>query len=226
MPTTCLCVPKSLEKSILALGAVPHPEGEPGLIWDSEYPTDERWNTLKPLIPFAFRPDIPPPFLRPQPLPRTTIGMTLKVMIEPTDWEGLKREIMKHAGYRCRVCGGRGANTPVDVDEVWAYDDQTATQRLTTVLALCQSCCDVHRWNRRQGTAQAAAIAHLAWVNRWSQDKAKDEADQAVGLAELRSRTRWSIDCTLTERKWGISLHPEAGERAKAANARILQKPR
>lgn len=42
----------------------------------------------------------------------------------------LRRQAYEQAGKRCRVCGGRGPQWPVEAGEAWDYEDATHTQTL------------------------------------------------------------------------------------------------
>ena len=69
-------------------------------------------------------------------VPRGQWGANLRSELPKKDWDRLRREQYKKAGYVCEICGGKGSRHPVECHEIWHYDEDTNTQRLDGLIAL------------------------------------------------------------------------------------------
>jgi hypothetical protein len=47
----------------------------------------------------------------------------VRTIVDPPVWDQLRRQVYRHAHYRCEICGDRGPEHPVEAHEVWSYDD-------------------------------------------------------------------------------------------------------
>lgn len=146
-------------------------------------------------------------------VPRTSWFSNVRTNVTPEQWDHLRHGVYKRADYVCEVCGGRGAQHPVECHEIWQYDDPARTQRLLGLIALCPSCHAVKHFGRTKAIGKGAeALTHLAAVNEWSEK----HADEYVGLAfevwAVRSEVEWQLDLGwLTSQ--GIAVNAEGAQR-------------
>lgn len=118
-------------------------------------------------LPYRYRPDRKPPFLRPWMVPQSLWGMNLRALLTEEDWKRIAKDARDRAGRRCRVCGEVGPKWPVEADEGWAYDDQRRIQILKGVIALCPDCHAVGHWGRTLTLGDSdRALKWMARVNR------------------------------------------------------------
>jgi hypothetical protein len=103
--------------------------------------------------------------LVPQPLWGTS---NIRSILPRADWDALRRHVYVLAGYRCEICGGKGATYPLECHEVWAYDEDALTQKLVRLIGLCPACHEVKHYGRscKIGRGEEAR-AHLQKVNGW-----------------------------------------------------------
>lgn len=85
---------------------------------------------LQQFLPFRFRRDRPGPYIRPWMVPQPLWGLNLRAMLEREDWNTIRKAAYERSGYRCRVCGGKGPQWPVEADEGWKYKDTERVQVL------------------------------------------------------------------------------------------------
>ena len=136
---------------------LPYPEEnlkQQGARWD---PRARRWYDPRPptagLQRWAARPDVPELLpgedrgfgqgLFVDLVPYSCWFTNVRSCVTDTDWERLRRPVVRRAGHRCEACGAaedRTAGGGLDVHERWDYDDATGVQALRRLLALCRAC--------------------------------------------------------------------------------------
>lgn len=128
-------------------------------------------------------------------VPETCWFSNLRSELSSADWDRIRRQAYKAAGYRCEVCGGQGRQHRVECHERWIYDDQKHVQRLDGVIALCPSCHEVKHIGYANVTGHGdRARAHLAKVNGWNRATADQYLNYVSEQWRGRSRHQWSLD--------------------------------
>ncbi|MBQ8291436.1 MAG: HNH endonuclease [Clostridia bacterium] len=91
----------------------------------------------------------------------------LRSVLKPADWDKVRKDAYRRAGYRCTVCGASGR---MEAHERWSYDEKLALQKLEDVTALCHSCHEVTHIARAQLVGRSAeAMEHFMRINQCSQ---------------------------------------------------------
>jgi hypothetical protein len=128
-------------------------------------------------------------------VPKGQWGVNLRSELSKGEWDRLRKATYKAAGYRCEVCGGVGPRHPVECHERWRYDEDTKTQVLEGLIALCPACHEVKHIGRAGAMGRAEdAVAHLMEVNGWEADRALGYIDDAFGVWAKRSGEGWTLD--------------------------------
>lgn len=105
--------------------------------------------------------------LKPELVPEACWRSNLRSWLSPDEWDIVRKDAYKRAGYRCRICGAKGR---MEAHERWSYDDNRALQTLEDVLALCHACHEVVHISRTQLMGRGAeAMEHFMRVNGCSQ---------------------------------------------------------
>lgn len=160
------------------------------------------------------------PRLRIDAVPASSWGANLSRTFKGRGWDVLRRETYRRAGNCCEICGGQGTQHPVEAHEVWRFDEETGIQSLVRLIALCPSCHEVVHFGRTVVTGRAdQAIAHLAKVNRWTLEQAKDHAHEAAATLERRSSREWKIDLSILA-NYGITPPTDSELQASAERTR------
>jgi Zn finger protein HypA/HybF involved in hydrogenase expression len=137
-------------------------------------------------------------------VPKTSWCKNVRSNISKEEWEKLKRTTFTRAGYKCEVCGGRGARWPVECHEIFAYDDAQHIQKLVRLMALCPACHEVKHIGlsglRGRGIS---AKAHLAKVNGWSLEDAELYIEGCFEKWHRRSCHQWKLDLSYLD-QFGI----------------------
>ena len=139
-------------------------------------------------------------------VPKGQWGANLRSVLPKADWDRLRKAQYKKAGYVCEVCGGKGPRHPVECHEIWYYDDETNTQRLDGLVALCPTCHAVKHLGRTFAIGQGTrALNHLMRVNEWNQTDAEYYVEAVFEKWSQRSQHTWTLDISWIEQQ-GVSL--------------------
>jgi hypothetical protein len=129
----------------------------------------------------------------------------LRSILRPEDWDVVRRDAYKRAGYRCSICGADGR---MEAHEKWSYNDAIALQKLDGVLALCHNCHLVKHIGRTQLVGEeGVAMEHFMKVNRCSQM----DYHEALAKANEEYRRRneienWTTDISWLKTRFGLEI--------------------
>lgn len=180
---------------------------------------------LRQFVPRIYRPDLSPPYIRPWMVPQTVWGKNLRALLSKHEWDVVRKAAYAASGNRCRVCGGRGPQWPVEADEGWEYDDETRTQTLKGIIALCPDCHHIRHWGKTMVDGhEEQAFALLMRINRWTRAQAEEAVAFAFDQWERRSRHEWDSDYSWVTRVHGFRPDAEGERRAEAANRELVDK--
>ena len=131
----------------------------------------------------------------------------LRSILKPEDWDRVRRDAYKRAGYRCVICGADGR---MEAHERWSYNDEIALQKLEDVLALCHNCHLVKHIGRAQLVGEEwVAMEHFMKVNDCSQ--MDYHAELARVNEEHRRRNKiegWVTDVSWLKARFGLEITP------------------
>lgn len=130
----------------------------------------------------------------------------LRAVLVKDDWDQVRKQAYREAGYQCEICGGRGDKWPVECHEVWEYDERESIQRLTRLSALCPDCHHVKHWGyaHKKGNTQEC-YNHIEFVNGWNHDQAQQHVREEFERWVKRSEIEWGFDITALSR-YGIDM--------------------
>ena len=128
-------------------------------------------------------------------VPESCFYSNVRSHLPKSKWDIIRKQAYREAGYKCEVCGGVGPRHPVECHEVWSYDDQTRTQKLERLIALCPACHMVKHigFANIQGKGEEAAD-HLAKINGWTREQAGDYIAESFRLWDERNSIEWESD--------------------------------
>ena len=111
----------------------------------------------------------------------------------------------------------------LEAHERWEYDENTYTQTLRRLIALCWSCHRATHFGFAEVTGTSAeAKVHLRAVNGWSAGEADAHIDRAFALWERRSAHEWRLDLSiLTNAGIKVVEPPAPGCRSEESAARL-----
>lgn len=133
-------------------------------------------------------------------VPRTCFFSNLRSNLSAKDWQKLREWSIARAGGRCEICGSQNGGRGLECHEIWEYDEESFTQHLRGLFALCREC---HRAKHlalaRLKGWEDSARRHLMRVNRWTPSQVDSQIEQAFLLFEYRSQFEWKLNITWLE---------------------------
>lgn len=129
----------------------------------------------------------------------------LRSILRAEDWDMVRRDAYKRAGYRCRICG---ANGRMEAHEKWSYDEKRAVQKLEDVLALCHNCHLVKHIARASLTGdEGVAMTHFMKVNNCSQMEYHGALASANEDHQRRNKIEgWVTDVSWLKERFGMEI--------------------
>lgn len=156
-----------------------------------------------------------------EPIPEPLHGINLRILLTATEWKRLRDPIFEAAGHRCEICGGQGTRHPVEGDEVFSYNEETATAALRCIVAVCPQCHAVKHIGRTQQLGyEEAALDHLAIVNGWSAEQVSEHYEEAYTTWQRRSQIKWRMDFKILGDDFPTPERIEAADRRRQAKQR------
>lgn len=141
-------------------------------------------------------------------VPKNCWFRNLRAVLLQEDWDRVRKQTYREAGYQCEVCGGRGEKWPVECHEVWEYEESgpEKIQKLVRLIALCPDCHHVKHWGyaHKQGKTQEC-FNHLEFVNGWSHEQAIAHVKEEFERWKRRSEIEWGFDISSLSR-YGLDL--------------------
>lgn len=135
-------------------------------------------------------------------VPKTAWYSNVRSNVTTAEWDVIRKECYKKAGYKCEVCSGKGPKHPVECHEIWEYNDESLKQTLLGLIALCPDC----HSTKHVGLAQIqgrfeVVLNQLMTVNEITKEEAEKYVNECFDVWEKRSQNDWELDITFLEKK-------------------------
>ena len=128
-------------------------------------------------------------------VPKGQWGINLRSELPSGEWNRLRRSVYHAANYKCEICGGVGPRHPVECHERWDYNEETKTQTLVGLIALCPACHQVKHIGRTQASGRMEdAVNHLMKTNEWDGETALTYIEGVFEVWWRRSEEEWTLD--------------------------------
>jgi len=144
-------------------------------------------------------------------VPSTSWYTNVRSNVSTAEWDKIRRETYKKAGYKCEICSEKGTEQgfkwPVECHEIWEYQEAVVNEETTTIeniqklkkfVALCPLCHKVKHIGlaQIQGHYQTA-LQHMIKVNKITATEAQNYVDKVFEIWRERSCDDWKVDLTL-----------------------------
>ncbi len=118
----------------------------------------------------------------------------LRSILSKKQWDFLKAEAKQRANGKCMICGEK--TTRLEAHEKWSYDEQTATQKLEDIVAVCKDCHSViHIGLTQLKGNEELAEKHYMKVNNCSYADYRKELGIANEIHKRRNQiSEWKLD--------------------------------
>jgi hypothetical protein len=146
-------------------------------------------------------------------VPRTCHYSNVRTMVTPKQWDELRFATYDKAKHTCEICGDNGHNQGykhrVECHEIWNYDDNTQTQKLTGLIALCPTCHQVKHIGRSKRIGKGYnCYKQLTKVNHWTKEMIDKHILDSQAEYRIRSKMQWKLDISiLNEKPYELNLN-------------------
>jgi len=136
-------------------------------------------------------------------VPMDLWGKNLHSLLPRSRWDRLRGETRRRNGDRCEIC--RTAS-PLECDEVWAYDVDARVARLVRLRMICEACHRAKHFGRTGATSDPSeledVIAHFCRVNGCDRRTFEVHWETAQDLWRERNRAGgWTVDLGIYARE-------------------------
>lgn len=129
-------------------------------------------------------------------------GNNVRTLMSKEDWDLLRSDCYRQAGYTCEICGGKGKEWPVECHEVWKYDLKNKKQILVKLQALCTLCHQCKHIGRTTKIGKLEeTLKHFRQVNRVRPVTQNRHIQQMWNAYWLREDYNFTIDITYAEER-------------------------
>lgn len=145
-------------------------------------------------------------------VPKTCHFSNVRTCLSTSDWDKIRKISYANANNKCEICGdtgkNQGYNHNVECHEIWQYDEETLTQKLTGLISLCPKCHMVKHIGRSIAIGKVdVCYRQLAKVNKWTQSQIQKHIVESFDKHKLLSKHQWILDISmLSQEPYNIDL--------------------
>lgn len=145
-------------------------------------------------------------------VPKTCHFSNVRTCLSTSDWDKIRKISYANANNKCEICGdtgkNQGYNHNVECHEIWQYDEETLTQKLTGLISLCPKCHMVKHIGRSIAIGKEdVCYRQLSKVNKWTQSQIQKHIVESFDKHKLLSKHQWKLDISmLSQEPYNIDL--------------------
>lgn len=137
------------------------------------------------------------PKLHTELVPKTCFFTNVRSQVSKADWDWLRKETYKQAGYRCECCNRNGK---MEAHEIWHYNDELSIQKLHGLICLCPMChLTMHLGFAEVKGKLPQVLKHLATINEWTTEETTLYVEAVFEVWYQRSQKQWTLDLTFLD---------------------------
>ena len=132
-------------------------------------------------------------------VPSSCWGSNLKAKLKQSDWDKIRKAAYAKEDMHCHICGDEC--TRLNAHETWEFNEETHTQKLIDIIAVCGPCHNTIHFGRsiNIGYAEEAKEQYLK-VNDCDESVLERELEQAKLDFLRRSKINdWKLDVSFVE---------------------------
>ncbi len=133
-------------------------------------------------------------------IPNSCWFTNVRSCVHPTDWDRLRRYVYERVNHICECCNmdTQHANIPLEAHERWEYNEETQTQKLVRIVALCRHC---HQ-STHMGLSGLRGIGdeakeHIKQVRQFTEQEYQTHKEDAFEIWRRRNKINWDLDLSL-----------------------------
>ena len=137
-------------------------------------------------------------------IPITCWFTNVRYCTDIRDWDRLRDCVYSRVNNTCECCHNK--TNDIEAHERWHYDNDTKTQKLVRLVALCKMChTSTHIGLAGIKGKGSEALEHLKKVRNFTNEEAIEHKKQAFQVWNERNTIEWNLDLSLLTNN-GIKL--------------------
>jgi len=129
-------------------------------------------------------------------IPNTCWFTNVRYCTHSRDWDRLRDCVYSRVNNTCECCHNKTNN--IEAHERWHYDNDTKTQKLVRLVALCKMChTTTHIGLAGIKGKVSEALEHLKKVRNFTHEEAIEHNKQAFQAWRERNTIKWNLDLSL-----------------------------
>ena len=129
-------------------------------------------------------------------IPNTCWFTNVRYCTHSRDWDRLRDCVYSRVNNTCECCHNKTNN--IEAHERWHYDNDTKTQKLVRLVALCKMChTTTHIGLAGIKGKGSEALEHLKKVRNFTHEEAIEHNKQAFQVWRERNTIKWNLDLSL-----------------------------
>ena len=130
-------------------------------------------------------------------IPKTTYFKNVRSLFSDSDWNLIRHHIYERVNYKCECCGKKRMKY-LDAHERWEYDEETKTQKLIRIIALCRLCHAATHYGHSKRTKNIDKINnHIKKINNYTEEELKEHIDKSYDIWKNRNKIKWILDFSI-----------------------------
>jgi hypothetical protein len=131
-------------------------------------------------------------------IPSSCWFTNVRTSIKGSSWNVLRKHVYERVNSICECCNN--VSDALEAHERWDYNDETKTQKLMRIVALCKACHQVTHFGRTSLMGgEEHAKQHLMKTRGFDELEFYLHKSEASSLWKERSNHIWSLDLSLIE---------------------------
>jgi hypothetical protein len=130
-------------------------------------------------------------------IPKTSYFTNVRSIFNDCDWNLIRHHIYERVDYKCECCGKKKLKY-LEAHERWEYNEETKTQKLVRIIALCKLCHSATHYGHSRRTKNIDKINnHIKKINNYTDDELHNHIKEAYTLWKYRNKIKWTIDLNI-----------------------------
>lgn len=130
-------------------------------------------------------------------IPKTTYFKNVRSLFNDSDWNLIRHHIYERVNYKCECCGKKKMKY-LDAHERWEFNEETQTQKLVRIIALCKLCHSATHYGHSKRTKNIEKINnHIKKINNYNDEELKEHINNSYALWKERNKIKWNLDFSI-----------------------------
>jgi hypothetical protein len=130
-------------------------------------------------------------------IPKTSYFKNVRSLFNDCDWNLIRHHIYERVNHKCECCGKKRFKY-LDAHERWEFNEETKTQKLIRIIALCKLCHAATHYGHSKRTKNIDKInIHIKKINNFSDEELQNHINESYKIWKERNKIKWELDLTI-----------------------------